>query len=213
MRCEEARAALLEGRSDPVAEQHLATCPECARHLPELTEARGRLIDPVFWVEPPPELEERVVRLIAGETSAPMIARRSWWPRLAAMVAAALLAVVAVTGWIVTRDAGPDWEVPITGVDTALPATGTVAGWNTEAGTTIRLEVEGLGTAPHGNVYEMWLAGDDGVISAGTFASADSAVDLAVGVARRDYPRILVTLEPLDADPTPSQTVVLDSGG
>jgi hypothetical protein len=47
-------------------------------------------------------------------------------------------------------------------------------------------------------------------VSAGTFTSLDEPVELMVGVHRSDYPRLWVTLEPIDEEPYPSSVVLFD---
>ncbi|MCH6556034.1 MAG: FAD binding domain-containing protein [Chloroflexi bacterium] len=98
--------------------------------------------------------------------------------------------------------------------DTAPPlltyeAVAVIAGWNAEAGTRVVLAADGLGAAPDGFTYELWFIGPTPV-SGGTFASADGPVTMFVGVGRREYPRVAVTLEPLDGDPAPSGIFIFD---
>jgi hypothetical protein len=90
-------------------------------------------------------------------------------------------------------------------------ASGTVAGWNTESGTRMVLDIEGLDPAPPGFVYELWLSAGPRHISAGTFVEAGNDLELWAGVSRRDYPRVWVTLEPLDDNESLSGETVLDT--
>jgi len=59
--------------------------------------------------------------------------------------------------------------------------------------------------------WELWLTSEAVHVSAGTFTAAGD-VELWVGVARRDYPRLWVTLEPVDEDESLSGLNVLDTG-
>ena len=92
----------------------------------------------------------------------------------------------------------------------APQATSTVLGWNTDSGTRMLLEVEGLDRAPAGYVYEFWLSEGPLHISAGTF-TGNGEIELWSGVTRAEFPRLWVTLEPLDEDESPSGTTVLDT--
>jgi hypothetical protein len=58
----------------------------------------------------------------------------------------------------------------------------------------------------------MWLSAGARHISAGTFVEADHDLELWAGVSRRQYPRVWITLEPLDDDESLSGQTVLDTG-
>lgn len=96
------------------------------------------------------------------------------------------------------------------GTDIAPLATSTVAGWNEDAGTRIVVTIENLDRAPEGFFYEFWLSDGPLHISAGTF-TAGGEIELWTGVSRRDFPRLWVTLEPIDEDEAPSEVTVLDT--
>ncbi len=125
-------------------------------------------------------------------------------------VAAAVVAVVAVGAIVATRQAAPDWEVALAGTDAAPGASAIARGWNEPSGTRMELDVSGLDPAPDGFVYELWLSEGPIHVSAGTFRSAED-VQLWVGVRRSDYPRVWITLEPIDDDPGPARNI-LDTG-
>ncbi|RPI26074.1 MAG: anti-sigma factor [Actinobacteria bacterium] len=208
MRCGEARAEYLQGESSEEAGRHIDTCPHCRSILPQLEAMRTGLGDPVLWVEPPPELERAVVELVSrsGEPSA---ARR----RRMLLPAAAVAAVAVLLGgaaWLAWREPAADWEVTMDGVAPGVPAAATVAGWRADTGTRLVMTAEGLGEAPPGHAYELWFSRGPVHVSAGTFTSLDEPVELMVGVLRSDYPRLWVTLEPIDDDPSPSPTVLFD---
>lgn len=209
MNCDEFRAQYLAGENGEATDAHLAGCAACRSRHPDLEAGRIALMDPAIWEEPPPELEDQVIALIAGnQNRAPTGAGRlERWVR--PLVAAAVV-LVAVGLYGVLRSPSPDWEVAMPGTDLAPLATSTVAGWNTDAGTRMILAVEGLDPAPDGFVYEFWLSDGPLHISAGTF-SADGEIELWSGVTRAEFPRLWVTLEPLDDDESPSDQTVLDT--
>ena len=97
------------------------------------------------------------------------------------------------------------------GTDLAPAATSTVAGWNENTGTRLLVTIEGLDPAPEGYLYEFWLSDGPLHISAGSFTDSGE-IDLWTGVRRGDFPRLWVTLEPIDEDESPSSLTVLDTG-
>jgi hypothetical protein len=171
---------------------------------------RRALTDPVIWEEPPPELKNQVVALISGQPTDEKPGTR-WFQRWSGpLAAAAAVIVVAVGLYAVLRTPPADWEVAMPGTDLAPGATSTVSGWNTDAGTRMIVAIEGLEPAPAGSVYEFWLSEGPLHISAGTF-TAGGEIELWAGVSRADFPRLWVTLEPLDEDESPSKHTVLDT--
>lgn len=211
MNCERIRAMFLSGEPDEVTRAHMADCAACRRTRAELEAARAALMDSSIWEEPSRELEEQVVSLISGSRRGADASRerapRRLWPLAAA--AAAIAAVAIVAG---VRSPSPDWVVAMPGTQLAEQASSTVSGWNTDSGTRMILSVDGLERAPEGYVYELWLSRGPLHISAGTFSAAGD-IELWAGVARADFPRLWVTLEPLDDDESPSQHTVLDTAG
>ena len=97
------------------------------------------------------------------------------------------------------------------GTELAPTAAASVEGWNEESGTRMMLAIQGLERAPAGYVYELWLSDGPIHISAGTF-TASGEIEMWTGVARAAFPRLWVTLEPIDEDESPSGRTVLDTG-
>ena len=174
-----------------------------------LTALAASLADPESWSEPPPDLRNGVVDTVvsARANESPGISRLRW---LGAAAAAIAVVVAVAAGAIALRSNDPDWEVPIAGTDLAPTAGGSVLGWNTPNGTRLALNLDGLDPAPEGFVYEFWLSAERQHISAGTF-NAPAGVELWAGVSRRDFPRLWITLEPLDLNTSPSGHTVLDT--
>lgn len=206
MTCADARAAVLAGTAGPSERAHIASCFRCQTAVGRLAAFGGMLSDPAVWVEPPEELAERVAASIRPAGPAPS--------RRRGIVAAAVAAVLttAVAFGLLLRPEPPDWELEMAGTGSAPGAVALVAGWTGESGSRMRLTVDGLDPAPSGTVYELWLSSDDVHVSAGTFVDPTD-VELTAGVARRDFPRLWVTVEPLDGDPSPSGDTVLDTPG
>lgn len=99
---------------------------------------------------------------------------------------------------MVTRTPEPDWEATMVGTDVTPAATAVVAGWNLDAGTRVVLEASNLGPAPEGFVYQLWFSKGSTDVSAGTFTDP-SRVELTVGVARKDYPSVWISLQPINS--------------
>ncbi len=208
MNCDEVRAHYLAGEDERTG-THLAGCAACRSHRADLEAGRRALTDPAIWEEPPPELENQVVALIASRRNR-NTAGAGWLGRWIRPLAAAAAALVVVGLYGVLRPPSPDWEVVMPGTSLAPLATSTVTGWNTQSGTRMVLAVNGLDAAPPGYVYEFWLSQGPLHISAGTF-TADGDIELWTGVTRANFPRLWVTLEPLDDDQSPSGHTVLDT--
>lgn len=210
MNCEQVRASLLAVGPTADTEAHLDECPSCRSRRPAMAIARDTLADPSVWEEPAPELGDRIVSILSKDPTAATwtIPGRQRWRWLAA-AAAAILVVVGVVAMIGADR--PDWEVVMPGTDLAPAATSTVAGWNTDSGTRMRLTIRGLPPAPTGTVYELWLSADALHVSAGTFTSGGD-IEVWTGVRRSEFPRLWVTIEPLDEDESPSGRTVLDTG-
>lgn len=203
MNCEDVRAALLAGVDGSAEQAHLESCSACRARLESLEAARNVLAVSAVWEEPPPELEDQVVGLITGRRQVPATHR---WFRYGVGIAAGVLVVATGVSLLLNR---ADWRVDMAASSPGVVAD--IAGWNTAEGTRLALHAKGLGSAPEGYVYELWFSAGADHVSAGTFKDP-SNVRLVVGVARLDYPHIWVTLEPLDGDPAPSSSVVLETG-
>jgi Anti-sigma-K factor rskA len=204
VRCQDYRAAYLEGNLDGAALSHRSTCGGCRAAEPSLDGLRASLADPVFWEEPVPDLEGRVVEAVAGGAEARPRSRKWLWPGVAAAVV-----VVLLGAWLLVANSGPDWRVELMGVGDTPGATARVDGWATEDGSHMVVEVAGLGPAASGTVYELWLSADRSSVSAGSFRD-DGRFEMTVGVSRRDFPRLWVTIEEPGGEPGPSSETVLD---
>jgi hypothetical protein len=122
----------------------------------------------------------------------------------------AAAALVVAVAWAGLQGQDPDWEVALPGTSEAPLAAGVVQGWNEPGGTRLVLDIEGLPPAPEGSVYEFWFSAGELHISAGTF-KAPNEVELWVGVSRSEFPRLWITLEPLDDDESPSGVNLMDT--
>lgn len=154
------------------------------------------------WLEPSPEVEEGIRSLAAtrGRTRSKV---RMWLP-------AAVTLLVLLAGAALTFDR-PDWQTELIATGLAPDASALVSGWNEAEGTRLRFEIDGLPETPTDSYYEIWLTSDDGLhVSAGSF-NGNGVLTAMVGVRRGDFPRIWITLEPIDDESYPSPDTMLDT--
>ena len=204
-------------------EARVESDPELAREL----EARRPLIARLSslpgeaW-EPadPPPLTLPVSDIPSGlprETPDP---RRgtSWMPRRWGLAAAATALVVVVAAALVIpglgEDDGPtpgagDRTIALSPIESGDPsASGSLV---LEGDDTARLEASGLATS-RGDFYEIWLIGDEDLVSLGSFRVGDSgraSLEVRVPPDAGAYESYDISLEPDDGDPGHSGDSVL----
>jgi hypothetical protein len=185
---------------------HDAGIAEMRERMEYVLESGGiELAEPALWVEPSADLEASVVEAIGGERPAAPTAV-SWTRPLRWFVP--LAAAAAVVIGFVTLSNPPDWTATLGATDAAPGAVAVASGWNDDDGTRVELDVEGLDPAPDGFFYELWFSRDDIHISAGSFHGTAEGVTLWAGVRRSDFPRVGITLEPIDNDPSPGVNIL-----
>jgi hypothetical protein len=192
----------------------------------ELDDVRRLLADPALWVEPPPELQERIVGAIAGSGAADESRRQPSAPpgtdelarRRAARIrytvaglAAAIVLAVGI-GVVVTNSHGGrpvQFAAALRGTGLAPSASGAVTLTRTTSGWRIHLNASGLPRRENGEYYEAWLKSSTGVlVPVGTFnESAD--VTLWAGVPPASFPTFTITRQQADSGPASSKQVVL----
>lgn len=206
MNCREARARLLDEGMDEDVRRHVDSCSRCAEDHEQLVAMRATLADEAVWIEASLDLEDQIVNLISPP-GVVKTARRSWrW-----IVAAALVVVVVVAASALvlqSRTPQPDWQTVLVGEGLAAGSTVTVEAFEHSRGTELVLTPTDLPVAPEGTYYELWFANDTSILSAGTFATG-FPVTLYIAALREDYPRMGVTIEAVDDDPSSSRDVVL----
>lgn len=163
------------------------------------------LDDPALWRDPPASLRDAVVGTVPPRT-VDTLAPRVWaWLTAAAVV----IAIVGLAALL--RGDGPDWVVELDGTTDYPNASAVVQGWNEAPGSRMHISINGVEKAPEGFFYEFWLSNGPLHISAGTFIDATD-VALQAAVRRSEFPRLWVTLEPIDDDESPTSIVVVDTG-
>lgn len=205
MNCDAVLERVAQGgwEADSAVSSHLAVCPQCRVRVIPAETLGTHLRDPLLWEEPPARLRDEVVNAVAGE-SATRESRPRWW--FLGAVAGLALTVLAAIG----LSDRPDWTTELAPGPHAPGATASVEGWNTEHGTKMVVEVDGLEPTGSDAYYELWLTAPDGRhVSAGTFRMS-GRFEMMAGVRRADFPRLWVTHEPADDDPGPFSRTVLD---
>lgn len=181
--------------------------------------AVARLLDdPAVWAEVSPDLRARTLAE-ATASAGPAHAAGSGRLRprrphrlLLAAAAVVLLGGVVAGGLRLTRDTTPaDVEVALAGTENLPGATATAELRNEPAGVSVLLDVGGVPPAPDGSFYEVWLVGEAGKVSAGTFhrRGDDDEITLWLGVEPDGYDALTVTRQPTAGGTTAEGVVVL----
>jgi anti-sigma-K factor RskA len=190
-------------------ERHLEECPEC-RHELDRVQRTHDLLRQLASYGPPPELEERMLARVRGETPA----RSSGGWRL--WISAAALVVVVVLGIGILRAILGDSPNAVPLTSTALAPQAGGRAWVEEEGENFQVELEvwKMPDLEEDEYYEMWYYAEDGDrISCGTFRTGPDGritVNLMAPATARDYPEIEITREPDDGNPEVSSEEVLE---
>lgn len=186
----------------------------------------GQLVaDAPLEAEPPSDLEERSMARAFAATQEAKVLRSDRWGRAAKVLAPALGAAAVVLGLFAFNlsqklDAVEDRPLPRpTGHEMQVIALSGSIG-EAELGLEhfrhdnyrLSLHASDLAVQPEGFHYEVWLTGDAGVVSAGSFRierADDIIFDFLVGADPKDFPNLEVTLEPEDGNPAKTGEIVL----
>lgn len=216
--CEDQQAAYLDG--DPEATTHVADCPDCISEQASLDEIRAILGDESTWVEPPAELESRIMAATttatAGDELSQARARRAdrrglRRPVVWLTAAACLIGAGIGAGAVTALDTSPSFghQVALSATDLAPNATAAVRTRATSNGVEIHLQISRLPTAPAGSYYEAWLKGPTGLVPIGTFHTGNGQITLWSGVSLATHPTLTVTIQSDDGNPASSGRQVL----
>lgn len=208
MNCEQQRVGYLGQGSNAAFDRHLSTCSACKRALPDLAATWSALTDPALWEEPPVDGFERLLGTIRASAPQKNPGRRRLWSVAAAVV---LLAGVATGIAVLRPNDDADWQIALAATAVHPDAVASVQGWNTDTGTRLRITVDGIDDLSGDGFYELWMSSPDGEhVSAGTFRAAGT-IEAWSAVRRADFPRVWITRESFDGDPSPSGDTVVDS--
>lgn len=178
-----------------------------------------------LWIDPNPDLEQRIVATIAAERrvvvpfAAPLQRRHSPWPGrlVAALIGAAAAAAIVVAARPSTNSGEAqraDVVVAMLGTELAPTVVGAAELTVERSGVRVYLTVPGLARRDGDQFYEGWLKNCAGtkLVPIGTFHELDDAAGWA-GVALAEYPILTITREvaaaPKDAAQGSSGEVVV----
>jgi anti-sigma factor RsiW len=211
-----ALAALPAEPPDPLVEEHLRECPLCRGHVESLRRAVDLAVggrgDGLEYADPP----ERVWRAITGELDRP--GPRPRWHRLAAPVAAAVLALAAGIGIGHATGAAPPAERPaavLAAVDGAPGPSGSVATARVDGREVLVVRVRGVVLPPGSDHLEAWLMDATGtrLVGLGSLARDGDgfrgAFPVPVGLPPAVFGRVDVSAERWDGDERHSRTSLL----
>ena len=190
----------------------------------ELDELRSLLADPLVWVEPPPELEDRVVDAVTAEaraagpaTDSPSanvvpISRGSRRRHLRVALVGAVVAAAAVIALVVVvaqRADNNGVKIALAPTDLVPGAKGTATVVSHDSGLEIKLHATGLPRRDGGLYYQAWLKNAAGtLVPIGTFHDGNN-VTLWAGVRLADFPTLTVTEQQADNNQASSGRRVL----
>jgi hypothetical protein len=194
----------------------------------ELDSLRSLLADQAIWIEPDPDLEQRIVDSItaAATTAQPALASPPYAPAsgvtqlarhksrrlryvILGVAAAALLAVGLAVGLTAHHSNPVQFAASLKPTALAPGATGKATLTKTANGWRIHLDTTGLPRRDGGAYYEAWLKNASGVlVPIGTFNQA-ADVTLWAGVPPTTFPTLTITRQVVGHGQASSGQVVL----
>jgi anti-sigma-K factor RskA len=202
-------------------ERHLSGCESCRAEVEELRPVTAAMARSVPQVEAPPSLKASLMEIVNAEAAAQVPSpeprpRRSFgsWlsglqPRMAAVMALAVLALGVVVGVAVDQLAGGGGSGTTTvaaKIDRKQMPTGD-ASLAVEDGTA-QLELTGAPQPPAGRVYQLWYQHGKTIERGGTFRpGADGSYRADVPVSGADA--VMVTVERAGGAPAPTGPPVM----
>jgi anti-sigma-K factor RskA len=202
-------------------EEHLAECADCRAEVGRLSGVRRLLEESAPPVDVPAGLAARTFEAV--ERAARSERQRVGQRRVVGAVAAAVALIVVTAGTVfgISRlgdpDDGAEREIRLEAA-TAGHQRGSAYVRQMVSGTRVRLELTRLTPNRSGTYYECWYIGErdrpghPDRVSAGSFSvGADGTANVTMLTAARfeRYPRMAVTLEPADGNPSANGPEVL----
>ena len=200
---------------------HLRACKVCAAEVQSYASTSSVL---AMAVSPEPLPEGFADRVAARATvsgpapgPAPVLPRRArpWWGHALAYAALALALALLAAGLLATRRTSERERLLVQaalreqGMD--LHGPGEVVGIMVATPEGSLLAAHGLGPAPTGRTYQLWLIRKAKPVSAGTFQSSDGLALLETGRSLAGVDAVAVTIEPEGGSLEPTSDPVLSS--
>ena len=203
----------LSAEEERELERHLEGCSPCRSRLDHLRQTHA-LLREASTAAPAPEVKERVLSRVRGETSARSTGTVGRWKLWAATAASLLVAAVIGAGLYQSTAGDSSARVPLTTTALAPGAGGEIRGEVVGENIQVELEVWGLPELRRDEYYEMWYyAEGDGRISCGTFRTGPGGkanVNLTAPASATNYQEIEITREPDDGNPDASGEEILE---
>jgi hypothetical protein len=176
--------------------------------------------------QPPVDLEARAL-VRAGVLDRIVERRTSRWAKISMVLVPGLAATALVIGFFAT-----EWRSRITELENVFGSMGQpvasqqLTSFNTSnsaraelfdsshANYHLVLRAYDVPPTPEGYRYELWLSGDKGAVSAGSFSVTGSEAEVfvfTVSVNPWEYPDIEISLEPDDGNPDHTGTTVMEA--
>ena len=216
-------------RRAPLQEQPDAGLEKRVFELASLEDIGSLVSAAPLETDPPIDLEARaLVRagVLEAFTDSPR-GRSSRWSKVSMVLAPSLAVTAIVIGFFAS-----EWRSRITELENVFGPMGqpvasqqlTSFGTDnsaradlfesSEANYRLVLRTDSLPPTPEGYRYELWLTGNKGTVSAGSFSvrgPEDRVFVFTVSVNPWDYPHVEITLEPDDGDPDHTGTTVMEA--
>ncbi|CAN7557152.1 anti-sigma factor [Rossellomorea sp. LjRoot5] len=209
-------------------EKHLKICPQCQEELHELEQLMDYMPFASDVVEPPKDLEDRVMAGILGEEKRtanvePPSKKKTWF---LPSVAAALFLSLIGNAYLFSQLEDQDEVVEQATIDQVVQyvdlaavngtAKGTASIIKQGAQTSMVVQASELQELSNDEVYQVWLIKDDKPERAGTFVTSKDGKGSVVfkfneEFTKKDWDTVAITLEPDANSQLPQGDIVLAS--
>ncbi|UXH42443.1 anti-sigma factor [Rossellomorea vietnamensis] len=211
-------------------EKHLKSCPQCQEELHELEQLMDYMPFASDVVEPPKDLEDRVMAGILGEekrtanVEPPAKKKKKTW--FLPSVAAALFLSLIGNAYLFSQLEDQDEVVEQATIDQVVQyvdlaavngnARGTASIIKQGAQTSMVVQASELQELSNEEVYQVWLIKDDQPERAGTFVTSKDGKGSVVfkfneEFTKKDWDTVAITLEPDANSQLPQGDIVLAS--
>ncbi|HET6486964.1 MAG TPA: anti-sigma factor [Spirochaetia bacterium] len=211
----------LEEREAVRVSHHLQSCEPCRRELSDYQDVSNLLAASPGEVDPPADLEDRVMERILGARTAPKTSalRRIVGFRVSGALAAVIVVALVAAGTLQFLGLIPSRTqithaglstIVLQGTSAARDAYGTVV-LDPEDNHGV-LAVRGLPALDSSHQYQLWLVSNGARRSGGVFSvNADGYGSLQITIPAdfRDFHTMGITLEPAGGSPGPTTPPVL----
>ena len=204
-------------------DRHLSTCAECSDEVAAHVAVVGTLAHAIDPVEPAPDFTAKVLAAARGDQEAAGVAPPRRWRRLGLAAGLVVVVAIAVVASVVAESRQDSQRredvlsLLASGEGISLHGDGDVIG--RVAGT--EFAIAGIGTAPEGKTYQLWLMRGDGcpsadpseceLTSAGTFDTKDGVALMELDEAAGRWEDAAVTIEDDDGATLPTTEPFLRS--